>query len=68
LWEWLKVNWVSILGSGGIGIIIVAIINVVFKGKSGSHVRQKISSRENSKNYQSGRDININTGDKKDDK
>ena len=66
--DWLKHNWTSVLGTGGIGVIIVAIINLIPKKKMSSGVEQKIISKKRSTNYQSGRDININQEDRNIDK
>lgn len=68
MFEWLKENWPSLLGTGGVGIIVVAIVNGLFKSKSGSNIAQKIRTGDKSTNYQSGRDIKINDGDKSNDK
>lgn len=64
--EWLSSNWQELLGTGGIGVIIVAFIARRRKNNSGSSVSQKMKSGQNSTSYQSSGNITINT-DRKDD-
>lgn len=57
--EWISINWKELLGTGGVGVILVALINLRDKSKSGSRITQKAKSRKNSTTYQSGGSINI---------
>lgn len=65
--EWLLSNWQGLLGTGGVGVIIVAFIANRSKNTSNPTVLQKIKAGDNSASYQSGRDMTIGTdkvGDK----
>lgn len=53
--EWIAANWKEILGTGGFGIIIVALINS--KGKRKPSISQKSKSGKNSTTYQAGGNI-----------
>lgn len=57
--EWLSNNWQELLGSGGIGVIIVALITIRSKKNSKPTVSQKIKTGNNSTTYQSGGDMAI---------
>lgn len=64
--DWISNNLIELLGTGGIGAIIVAIITKSIKNNTGTKVSQKIKSGDNSTSYQSSGNITIDT-DRKDD-
>lgn len=57
--EWISINWKELLGTGGVGVILVALINLRQKSKSGSRISQKTKSGKNTTTYQAGGSINI---------
>lgn len=65
--DWISNNLIELLGTGGIGAIIVVIITKRNKNNAGTKVSQKMKSGDNSSSYQSGGNITINA-DRKDDK
>lgn len=63
--EWLQENWQALLGSGGVGVIIVALIGVVGARKKAANKlnKQSIKSGDKSTNYQAGGDIRVSSKD-----
>lgn len=59
--EWLSSNWQELLGTGGIGAIIVALIKIRNKNNSKPTLSQKIKTGNNSTSFQSGGDMAIGT-------
>lgn len=57
--EWVVSNWKELLGTGGIGVIIVALINLMGRKTSKPSISQKSRSGKNSTTYQAGESINI---------
>lgn len=57
--EWISINWKELLGTGGVGVILVALINFRQKSKLGSRISQKSKSGKNSTTYQAGGSMNI---------
>jgi len=55
--EWIINNKLSLLSGSG-GLVIVWILGVIFKRRTGSS--QKIRSGSNSRNYQAGGDLTTN--------
>lgn len=58
--EWISNNWKELLGTGGIGVIIVAVLNFFSKSKIGSKNKQNIKTGNDSDNYQANGNIIIN--------
>lgn len=63
--EWIMGNWRELLGTGGLGIVTVALIGLKGKKDNNSSISQKSRSGKNSTSYQAGGNINykINSQD-----
>lgn len=57
--EWIIDNWAKILGTGGAGAIIVALINLKARKNNKPSTSQKSKSGNHSTTYQAGESINI---------
>lgn len=57
--EWITTNWKEVLGTGGIGVIIAALITIKGKSKNNPSNFQKSKSGKHSTTYQAGGSISI---------